>query len=162
MASPTAGTVAARLADQSARVATLAALEDHSGAHPEPLALAAVAGLSELMALDASEVAAELFQRIGWLRARLVVEAADPAEMFGAAWSGGRLEAMMESTTSALGLVFAKAPEELDARDTLVYACALAMDPPAQVRGWTRAFAAAAGDTLALMDKWVPINPVGL
>ena len=89
----------ALLADPAMRAGTVAALEAHSGAHDEPLALAAIVGLSELMALDASEVNAALFQRLGWLRARLVADAADGPAMWGAAWTDGRFEAIYGSSS---------------------------------------------------------------
>lgn len=158
---PAAGTVAALLADPATRVSTLDALEARTGTHPEPVALAAIVGLSELMVLGVSEVGAELFQRIGLLRARLAVEAADPAEVYGAAWKDGQLEAVWDSSASALGQVFAKAPEELGAEDALFYACVWAMDPPAMVRGWTRAHTAGFGGSLAFFGKTMPIDPMG-
>ena len=51
---PTAGTVTSLLADPTTRAQTIDALEAH-GPHDETLTLAAVAAMSELMALDAPE-----------------------------------------------------------------------------------------------------------
>ena len=122
--SPT--TVAALIADPATRSAALDALEAHSGAHDEALALAAGPALTDVMLLDADQVGHELFQRVGVLRARLVVEAADPDAVFGSALNGGsdgRWKAQFTAPDNVIARSFAKAPEEIDEQDALSYAC---------------------------------------
>ena len=55
--------VAACLADPATRLATLSALDAHTGRHDAALSLAAAPALVDLQCLEASEVDHELFQR---------------------------------------------------------------------------------------------------
>lgn len=155
----TADTIAALLADSATRINTIDKLEAHSGAHDESLALAAIVQLSELMALDQSEVEPPLFRRIGWLRGRLVAESADPAVMYGAAERfGGLMEKVLGSTTNALGRLTRKVPEEIAQEDVLTCAAVAAIVPPACPHGITPMHTAAAGDSFkwlgSIINRW--------
>ena len=126
-------TVAALIADPATRSAALDALEAHSGAHDEALALAAGPALTDVMLLDADQVGHELFQRVGLLRARLVDEAADSHAVFGSALNGGsdggRWKAQFTAPDNVIARAVAKAPEEIDEQDALSYACMWAAWP---------------------------------
>ena len=127
-------TVAALLADPATRSAALDALEAHSGAHDEALALAAGPALTDVMLLDADQVGHELFQRTGLLRARLVSDAAAPWGMYygttlNGGSDGGRWKAQFTAPDNVIARAVAKAPEEIDEQDALSYACMWAAWP---------------------------------
>ena len=139
-------TVASLLEDSRSRIATLTALETHRGPHPTGLAIAAAPALTELMCRDAEEVGQALFQRVGLLRARLLVDAVpdDVPAIYGAIIGGGRLAAYHGALSNVIAQLFAKPTAELDLTDALTYACGDApLYPPMSVRGWTAPFAAA-------------------
>ncbi len=164
MASSTADTVATLLREPETRADTVDALEAHIGAHEEALALAAMAELSDLMTLGVSEVDASMFQRIGWLRGRLVAEAADQPAMYAAAMGNGRAEAIMNSSVNVnvIAQVAGKAADELSCEDVLSYACVLAVDPPALARGTSAPWNAACGSALEYIKRFITSNMLGL
>lgn len=158
----TADTVAALLVSPETRIGTIEALEAHIGAHDEQLALVAIATLSELMALDVVDVEPALFQRIGWLRGRMVTEAADAPAMWASACKDGRFEAIFGSTVNVLAQIVGKAPETLGQDDALSWACALAMDGPAYRHGGSLSWNAAFGDAFTFIRLMVELDPMGM
>ena len=145
MADLAADTVASLLRDGATRTATLEALEQQEGAPIDPaVALAAAPALYEALAMDATEVGRDDFDRIGLLLARLAAEASDDPAVFGAAIGEGRYAAHYRSKGSVLAqAVGQRAASELTLADARSFACAAAMYPPALVRGLTKPFAAA-------------------
>ena len=141
-----ADTVAQLLRDKATRGATLDALETSSPVE-RTVSLAAAPALTELLALDASEVGPEQCDRVGLLLARLVVDASDdPALVSGSALCGGRLAALFRSQregTSACGQLLCTRTRELTRSDAQHLACAYAMWGSAGSRGWTKVWAAA-------------------
>ena len=89
MALPSPDTVAAMLADPATRIATLDALDRHDGPHDMALGLAVAPALTELLCLDGAEVSHAVYQRVGLLRGRLLIEADDPVAMYGASLGDG-------------------------------------------------------------------------
>ena len=139
--SPT--TVGAQLLAAETRGGALDALDAHVGAHDLPFALAAATALTDVLCLSAHEVGRTAFRRAGLLRGRLALEAADPAPIFGAAHSDGRLMATYESADSVVGQLLRKPPAQLGREDVIDYACMAAMAAPAYRYGCTRPLAAA-------------------
>ena len=141
-----ADTVASLLRDGATRTATLEALEQQEGAPIDPaVALAAAPALFEALAMDATEVGRDDFDRIGLLLARLAAEASDdPSAVYGAAIGEGRFVAHYRSKGNVLAQAVGKrAASELTLADARSFACAAAIDPPAHLRGMTKPFAAA-------------------
>ena len=163
-ASLAADTVAALLLDPVTRVDTIDALEMHNSGtpHDEPLALAAIVALSELMTLDASECGLQLFQRAGSLRGRLVAEATDQARMWATAQRDGRMEAIASSSANVLAQIVAKAPDDLDQQDAMSFACFFSMEQAGMSHGLTRACVESHDDTLTYFGRWGQCNPLGL
>lgn len=159
MATISAHTVATLLRDPATRGSAIDTLEARpSSSYDEPLARAAIVGLTQLAAMEEDPTQ---YQRIGWLRGRLVAESANAATMWGIAWKDGRMEEDLGSKTNALCQTFGKAPEQLEREDALTYAAANAMDSP----GWRRGIAAAttacwssnpAAKYLATLDRVEP------
>ena len=141
-----ADTVASLLRDGATRTATLEALEQHEGTPiGRAVALAAAPALFEALALDATEVGRDAFDRIGLLLARLAAEASDdPSAVHGAALGEGRFVAHYRSKGSVLAQAVAKrAASELTLADARSFACASAHAPPSYVKGMTMLVAAA-------------------
>ena len=109
MALPSADTVASMLADPATRIPTLDALERHEGPHDAALALAAAPALTDLLCLDGATVPHAVFQRVGLLRGRLVVEAEDPVAICGAARGDGRYARELTSPSVGMGRLRSKA-----------------------------------------------------
>ena len=110
MADLAADTVASLLRDGATRTATLEALEQHAGTPTigRAVALAAAPALFEALALDATEVDREAFDRIGLLLARLAAEASDdPSAVYGVALGEGRFAACYRSKGSVLAQAWA-------------------------------------------------------
>ena len=145
MADLAADTVASLLRDGATRTATLEALEQHEGTPiGRAVALAAAPALFEALALDATEVGRDAFDRIGLLLARLAAEASDdPSAVYGGALCEGRLAAYYRSKGSVLAQAVGKPASELTRADARSFACAAALVPPSHVRGATKPFAAA-------------------
>ena len=146
MADLAADTVASLLRDGATRTATLEALEQHEGTPiGRAVALAAAPALFEALALDATEVGRDAFDRIGLLLARLAAEASDdPSAVYGAALGEGRLAAYYRSKGSVLAQAVGKpAASELTLADARSFACAVAYVPPSHVKGLTKPVAAA-------------------
>ena len=131
-----AATVAESLRSEATRIATLDALEALEAPIPSAVALAAAPALVDAMATEKERAA---FDRCGLLLGRLYAEALpDTAAVHGATLAGERLVA---SLTPAL-LVEAvqrasSSAEPLTREDARSYACLLARDGPAVVRGLT-------------------------
>ena len=139
------GTVASLLRDGDTRTATLEALEQQEQPPIDrAVALAAAPALFEALAMDASEVGRDDFDRIGLLLARLVAEASDdPSAVCGAALGEGRLAAYYRSKGSVLAQAVGKPASELTRADARSFACAAAFGAPSWVRGVTKPLAAA-------------------
>ena len=162
MADLTADTVASLLRDGATRTATLEALEQQEGAPIDrAVALAAAPALYEALAMDATEVGRDDFDRIGLLRARLAAEASDdPSAVYGGALGEGRLAAYYRSKGSVLAQAVGKPASELTRADARSFACAWAYLPPSFVRGVTQPVAAAGFATtsefsaLYMTEEW--------
>ena len=125
MADLAADTVASLLRDGATRTATLEALEQHEGTPVgRAVALAAAPALFEALALDATEVGRDDFDRIGLLLARLAAEASDdPSAVYGAALGEGRFAAYYRSKGSVLAQAVGKPASELTQADVRSFAC---------------------------------------
>ena len=145
MADLAADTVASLLRDGATRTATLEALEQHEGTPiGRAVALAAAPALFEALALDATEVGRDAFDRIGLLLARLAAEASDdPSAVYGAALGEGRFAAYYRSKGSVLAQAVGKAASEVTRADARSFACALAYVAPSYVKGVTKPVAGA-------------------
>ena len=145
MANLAADTVASLLRDGATRTATLETLEQQDGAPIDrAVALAAAPALYEALAMDATEVGRDIFDRIGLLLARLAAEASDdPSAVCGGALGEGRLAAYYRSKGSVLAQAVGKPASELTRADARSFACAAAFIAPSLVRGATKPFAAA-------------------
>ena len=145
MADLAADTVASLLRDGATRTATLEALEQHEGTPiGRAVALAAAPALFEALALDATEVGRDVFDRIGLLLARLAAEESDdPSAVYGAALGEGRDAAWCRSKGSVLAQAVGKRASEVTRADARSFACALAHVPPCFVKGLTKPVAAA-------------------
>ena len=157
MAALAADSVASLLRDGATRTATLEAFEQHEGAPIDrAVALAAAPALYDVLAMDATEVGRDDFDRTGLVLARLAAEASDdPSAVYGAAVGEGRLAAYYRSKGSVLAQAVGKpAASELTLADARSFACAGAIEPPAWVRGATKPFAAAG---FAKTAEWVAL-----
>lgn len=162
MADLAADTVASLLRDGATRTATLEALEQHEGTPiGRAVALAAAPALFEALALDATEVGRDVFDRIGLLLARLAAEASDdPSAVYGAALGEGRYAACCRSKGSVLAQAVGKPASELTPADARSFACASAYWPQSFVKGLTKPVAAAGfaktSDLIALYmtEEW--------
>ena len=156
MADLAADTVASLLRDTATRTATLEALEQHEGTPiGRAVALAAAPALFEALALDATEVGRDDFDRIGLLLARLAAEASDdPSAVYGSALGEGRLAAYYRSKGSVLAQAVGKPASELTRADARSFACAWAYRAPSWVRGITQPGAAAG---FATTSEWVAL-----
>eukprot|EP01043_Picozoa_sp_COSAG02_P051663 COSAG02_NODE_5468_length_4297_cov_3.717008_2_plen_388_part_00 len=120
---PSADTVAGMLADPATRIATLDALDQTDGPHDVALGLAVAPALTDLLCQDGVAVPHELYQRVGLLRARLVVEAKDPVAMCGATRGGGRYSRELTAPSVCMGGLRSKSAGELSRDDALSLAC---------------------------------------
>ena len=162
MADLAADTVASLLRDGATRTATLDALERHEGAPIDrAVVLAAAPALLEALALDATEVGRDAFDRIGLLLARLAAEASDdPSAVHGAALGEGRFAACYRSKGSVLAQAAGKRASELTRADARSFACFAAYWLPSFVKGMTKPIAAAGFATtsewfvLYMTDQW--------
>ena len=162
MADLAADTVASLLRDGATRTATLQTLEQQEGASIDrAVVLAAAPALYEALAMDATEVGRDDFDRIGLLLARLIAEASDdPSAVYGAALGGGRLAAFYRSTGSVVAQAVGKPASELTRADARSFACGAAHFAPSVVRGYTKPFATAgfakASDffALSMTEDW--------
>ena len=158
-----ASTVAERLCNAATRLAALGALEATAGDGPIPsdTALAAAPALFELLALDVAEVPREVYDRVNLLVARLCAEAVPRgaeahAQIFGAAWSDGRLVRFLNAEGSVIAVAVRKPAAELTLADAHSYACTDALGGPAHPRGSTGLFTAAG---LTTMEYFVTVSP---
>ena len=119
-----ADTVATLLRDADTRTATLEALEQQEQPPIDrALALAAAPALYEALAMDATEVGRDDFDRIGLLLARLAAEASDdPSAVFGGALGEGRFAAYYRSKGSVLAQAVGKPASELTRADARSFA----------------------------------------
>ena len=144
MALPSPDTVASMLADPTTRIATLDALEQHTGPHEAALALAAASALTDLLCLDGAAVPHALYQRVGILRGRLVLEAEDVLAMSDAYLGDGRFARELTAPSVGQGGLRSKSAAQLDRDDALSYACGHWMSGVLRdAGGYTRPFAAA-------------------
>jgi hypothetical protein len=162
MAALSADTVGPLLRGRETRAAALDALDAHAVPIERSVSLGAAPALGELLALDAAEVGPVEFDRIGLLLARLVAEASDdPASVFGALWGDqGRLLAFWRSEGNAVARALRKPAEELTREDALHFACSMAVDSQASVRGWTEPIAATgSATTMEYIAVWMTEDP---
>ena len=162
MAALAADTVGSLLRDRETRAAALDALDAHAVPIERSVSLGAAPALGELLALDAAEVGPAEFDRIGLLLARLVAEASDdPASVYGAVWGEGRWVAFWRSEGNAVARALRKPAEELTRADALHFACSIAPDPHAYVRGMTKPVAAAGfATTMEFFGAWMTEDPL--
>jgi hypothetical protein len=162
MAALSADTVGSLLRGRETRAAALDALDAHAVPIERSVSLGAAPALGELLALDTAEVGPAEFDRIGLLLARLVAEASDdPASVYGAVWGEGRLLAYWRSKGNAVARALRKPAEELTRADALHFACSIASDPHAYVRGMTKPVAAAGfATTMELFGAWMTEHPL--
>ncbi len=131
-----AKTVAELLRNPDTRNAALSALEAHTTPIELAVSLAAAPALVELMALDASEVEQEQWDRICLLVARLIADADnDCAKVYAAAFGGGRWAAQCRSEGNTMARALLKPAEELTLDDARSIANCYAYDGPTHVRG---------------------------
>ena len=139
-----AAAVADALRSEATRIATLDALEALAPPIPSAVVLAVAPALVEAMATEKERAA---FDRCGLLLARLLAEAApDPAAVYGAALVGGeRLAAFFAPAllVEAVQRASSSSGQPLTVEDARSYACLLAREGPAVVRGFTAPHAAA-------------------
>ena len=130
-----ADAVAESLVAEATRAATLDHLEALAAPIPSAVAVAAAPALADVLAAENTDRAT--FDRSALLLARLVVEAApEPAPVFGAAFSGGRLVAFVARGLVAEALQRAlSAAQPLTREDARSYACQCALHGPSYVRG---------------------------
>ena len=155
-------TVAFLLRDGDTRAATLEALEQQEAAPIDrAVALAAAPALFEALAMDATEVGRDAFDRIGLLLGRLAAEASDdPSAVYGAALGEGRLAAYYRSKGSVLAQAVGKRASEVTRADARSFACAAAYMVPSFVKGVTKPLAAAGfpktaeGFALFMTEDW--------
>jgi hypothetical protein len=153
---PAAGTVAQLLREPTTRSAALEFLESHVTPIEHSVALAAAPMLCELLVTDV-----EQFDRVALLLARLCVEAPDdPAPLYGAAWGGGRLEALWRSDSNAVSRALRKPVRELTPEDVRSMICVEAVDQYAYVRGCTKAWAAAGLPGVEFLTLMMRAHPV--
>ncbi len=140
---PSPDTVASMLAEPATRIATLDALERHEGPHETALALATAPALSDLMCLDGGSLPHELYQRVGLLRGRLMVEAEDLVAIYGAFICDGRYARVLTAPSVGQGEIRAKSAAQLNRDDALSYACGMWLAfGLSSAAGWTRTLAA--------------------
>jgi hypothetical protein len=130
----TADSVARRLAEPAALVATLEALEAHEGAHEGAVAVAAAAALTEVVLDVPAEHPPAVLQRVGLLRARLLTEAddTDMTAVVTAVLGGGRMFAEYDVTDRML----AKPAEDITREDVYTYGCLLSHFAAAESPGF--------------------------
>ena len=127
MALPSPDTVAAMLADPATRIATLDALDRHDGPHDTALGLAVAPALTELLCLDGAEVSHAVYQRVGLLRGRLLIEADDPVAMYGASMGDGLYARELTAPSVGMGGLRSKSASQLGTDDALSFACGSAL-----------------------------------
>ena len=95
------------------------------------------------MCLDAAEVPHALYQRVGLLRGRFLVEAEDPMAIYGAMEGHGLCAKLYSAPSSVVGALRSKTAAQLDREDALSYACATALRGSlTDSISWSRACAA--------------------
>ena len=160
---PSPDTVGTVLADPATRIQTLDALERHEGPHDAALALAMAPALTDLLCLDGASVPHALYQRVGLLRGRLLVEADDPVALGGVALGEGRYARELTAASVSMEGLRSKSAAELGRDDALSYACGEAL--AAALRDghgcWTRAFAAGGfGSAKELIAIYMTEHPI--
>eukprot|EP01052_Picozoa_sp_SAG31_P001965 SAG31_NODE_66_length_28567_cov_30.222698_6_plen_346_part_00 len=145
-----AASVAESLRSEATRVATLDALEALDAPMPSDLALLAAPALVDAMVAEEGRAS---FDRCGLLLARLVAEALPDATVHAAAIYGERLEAITAPALIARAVRRASSSEEqpLTVADARSYACLLARETAALVRGGTTVWTAAGRSTIDWM-----------
>ncbi len=150
-----ADTVGERLRPDDTRADTLQALEALPPPIPRELALGAAPALVDVAAGTEDR---EVLNRCGLLLARLLAEAApDPSAVYGAAFGGERLAAILAprllvgAVQRALGSGEGSVQEPLTRTDAYSFACLFAFWTPAWVRGLTAPEAAAGRTTMEMM-----------
>ena len=149
-----------RLRDRATRLATLDALEAHAAPFPTAAALAAAKAMVELMCMDAAEVERASYDRAALLLARLLEEALpDVNAVYGATFGDGGLERLWNAD-SVLNVALRKPASQLTRADAASYACLVAYEPVAYVRGWTTPCAAAGLTAMQFLGLWMSADPI--
>ena len=156
-------TVARLVLDPATREATLCALEENQGTHSLPLALAVAPALVDLQceATASEEELHTMFRRTGLLLARLAIEAADPAAMYGAAFGGQRIVNHL-TEPGFFRRLREKSAAEIDQCDALSWVCGgqEAMLAPAAVTGFSSAFRATSGTMKKYFNQLLDLHPI--
>ena len=139
---PSAASVAESLRSQATRIATLDALDALDAPIPSDLALLAAPALVDAMATEKDK---EPFDRCGLLLARLIAEALPDTTIHAAAIFGERSEVIVAPVLIAQAVERASSPggQPLTLEDAYSYACLLARETAAFMRGGTVVWAAA-------------------
>ena len=159
---PSPDTVGTVLADPATRIQTLDALERHEGPHDAALALAIAPALTDLLCLNGASVPHALYQRVGLLRGRLLVEADDPVALWGVAFGEGRYARELTAASVSMEGLRSKSAAELGRDDALSVACGEALACTLRDGyGWTRAFAAAGfGSAKEILGIYMTEHPI--
>jgi hypothetical protein len=157
-----ADTVAQRLRDAPTRAAALDSLERHAAPIPTAVAMCAAPALFELLTMDEPDIDRSAFDRAGLLLGRLEAEAwpADGGEaLHGAAFGDGGFVKQWNAD-SIVNAALRKPASELTQADARSYACSLAYQPAAIVRGVT-AFTSATGlSNKEFVGSWISLEPI--
>jgi hypothetical protein len=149
-----------RLRDRATRLATLDALEAHATPIPTAAALAAAKAMVELMCMDAAKVERASYDRAALLLARLLEEALpDVNAVYAATFGDGGLERLWNAD-SVLNVALRKPASQLTRADAASYACLVAYEPVAYVRGWTTPCAAAGLTAMQFLGLWMSADPI--
>jgi hypothetical protein len=160
MAHLAAETVAERLRDRATRSATLTALESHAAPIPTAVSLAAAPALLGLMAMDATEVERDEYDRAGLLLGRLEVDALpDVATVHGAAFGEGGYERLWNAN-SVVNAALRQPAAELTRADATSYACSYAYESICSVADVTKSWGAAGLPSQDYMSLWMSAEPI--
>ena len=158
---PSTASVAESLRSQATRIATLDALDALDAPIPSDLALLAAPALVDAMATEKDK---EPFDRCGLLLARLIAEALPDTTIHAAAIFGERSEVIVAPVLIAQAVERATSPggQPLTLEDAYSYACLLARETAAFMRGGTVVWAAAgrsAAEFLQVVSLLAQLHP---
>jgi hypothetical protein len=130
-------TVARQLADAHTRVPALEAVEAAADENDAAMMVAAAGALSDLMVLDAAELPHAMFQRVGFLRARLLAKTPPDQHppVLREIYGDGRLLAVGKASALNNVVGVALSSGKLDRVAALSYAALVACNPSRDARG---------------------------